>query len=234
MSEDCDDPAVDIAVDNDVLIKAVLYDLAGAFWPPGDIGGRLGVLGVARFVVTGRVRRATDCPEPALATVSTVLAAATALEPTRGELEMATAVEAAGQRRGLALDAGESQLIAMVIARGIEVLETGDKRAITGLEVLLDEIAELQPVCGRIRCLEQIVARCLDKGVTGDAIAQAICAQPDVDKTLSICCRCYSPPPQGHTLDPEALDSYITAIRDRAPRLLQPDRRHGQLRTKTA
>lgn len=206
----------------DVLIKAALYDLCETFWRPRDTAGRLGVLGAARFVVTARVRRATDDPDATLARVSLVLAAATTLEPTNGELGLATAIEAAGQRRGLALDAGESQLVAMVIARGIEILETGDKRAIIALEALLDQIEELEPLCGRIRCLEQIIVRCLANRIAANALAQAICAQAEVDKTLSICFRCYSPPPQGHALDPDALDSYIRALRDQAPRVLEP------------
>lgn len=223
MTDEPDGGKVDIAVDNDVLIKAARYGLTDTFWPT-DSGHQLGVLGAARYVVTSRIARATPPEQVALAlTAATAfLAAATTLEPTDAELQLAAGIESAAQRRGLALDAGESQLVAMVVARGIGMLETGDKRAIKGLEVLLDVLDDLRPVFGKVRCLEQIVAQCLATGCPPELMAEAICAQPHADTALSICFRCFSPAPQGHALDPDALDGYITALRNQAPRALAP------------
>ncbi len=53
-------------------------------------------------------------------------------------------------------------------------------------------------------------------------MGDAVCREPKVDLTLSICFKCYSPPPDGHALDRECLLSYIAALRREAPRMLQP------------
>src|SRR4051812_6273072 len=45
---------IDAAVDNDILIKATVLDLSDAL-----VAARAGVLGQARFVVRGRVKRMT-------------------------------------------------------------------------------------------------------------------------------------------------------------------------------
>ncbi len=150
-----------------------------------------------------------------------LIARSTVLEPTRDELDFAAAIETAAQRRGLELDAGESQLAAIVVHREVGLLETGDKRAIRSFDVLLDEIPDLDPLSGRLRCLEQIIARCLQT-VDPDVLARAVCGEPDVDKALSICFRCFSPPPHTAALDADGLNSYITALRTSAPRILEP------------
>jgi hypothetical protein len=212
---------VDVAVDNDILIKAAAYGLTEKFW---ESAARLGVLGAARFVVASRIKRVVPAEEQerAVAAAAATIASAVELEPVDAEIELASEFEAAAQRRGVALDTGESQLVAMVITRAIPVFETGDKRAMRALEAMLDELAELAALQGKVRCLEQVVAGCLARGASADDLATAICGKPDVDKTLSICFRCFSPPPQGHALDPEALVSYIANLRGEAPRVLAP------------
>lgn len=209
----------DVAVDNDVLIKAACYGFAAEL----DGSRSLGVLGAAKYVVAGRIDRATLSGDREAARVAALdlIARSRMLEPSAGELELAAAIETRAQRLGLELDAGESQLAAMMVRRRIRTLETGDKRAVAGLEVLLDELSDLAPLRGRLRCLEQIVARCLDS-VGPDALAHAICREPDVDKTLSICFRCFSAPPHAAALDRAGLDSYIAALRASAPRVLEP------------
>jgi hypothetical protein len=209
----------EIAVDNDVLIKASCYGLAAAL---GE-GRLMGVLGAARYVVTGRIRKMPLAGDRAAARLAALelLERCIEMEPAESELRLAVDIERAAQRNGLSLDAGESQLAAMVVGRSIPLLETGDKRAIRGLEVLLDEVVELAALPGRVRCLEQIAMLCARDG-DPQALAEAICAERDVDKTLSICCRCYSPPPEGHALDPEALRSYVEALRADASRVLEP------------
>jgi predicted nucleic acid-binding protein len=209
----------DAAVDNDVLIKAACYGLAAEL----DGSRSLGVLGAAKYVVAGRIERMTlsGDREAARAAALDLIARNLVLEPSRDELDLAASIETSAQRQGLELDSGESQLAAMIVHRGIGLLETGDKRAIKGFEVLLDELSALAPLRGRLRCLEQIVARCLD-AVGHDALARAVCSEPEVDKTLSICFRCYSPPPQGTALDHDGLGSYIAALRASAPRVLEP------------
>ncbi len=211
--------APDVAVDNDVLIKAACYGFAAEL----DASRSLGVLGAARYVVPKRIDRMSLSGDRNVARTAALdlIARGSPLEPSSDELALAAAIETAAQRRGLQLDTGESQLAAMTLLREIAFLETGDKRAIRGFERLVDELAELRPLCGRLRCLEQIVSGCLN-AVGPDTFAHAVCGEPDVDRTLSICFRCYSPPPQGRALDPDALDSYIADLRGSAPRLLVP------------
>ena len=144
----------------------------------------------------------------------------TELEPTDREVNLAAGFEIAAQEVGLSLDSGESQLAAMVIERAVPLLETGDKRAIRSIEQLLDKVDELLPIQGRVRCLEQIVRRVLDDAGAIDRVAAAMCAEPGVDKTMSICFGCSSGRPP--TLDQviEGLASYIASLRADAPRVL--------------
>ena len=213
------DDAPAAAVDNDVLIKAAAYALIEQFWPAKSIG----VLGAARYVVTGRIARMDLAGDPATARQAALelINDATVLEPSKDELRLATRVETIAQRRGLSLDAGESQLAAIIVMRGIPLLETGDKRAIRAFEALLDELEDLAELRGKLRSLEQIVLRCADAG-DPSALATAICSEPHVDKALSICCRCFSPPSHGPAFDRAGLESYIHVLRVAAPRVLEP------------
>jgi hypothetical protein len=215
-------PAIDIAVDNDVIIKAACYGLTTRFWPQAGLRYQLGVLGAARYVVAKRIARSRLVGHKTAAqhAFAALLATASILEPTDVEVGLATEMEVMAQRAGLSLDAGESQLVAMTIHRAIPVLETGDKRAIRSIELLLDNVGGLEGIAGKVRCLEQIVLGCLAEPDAPDAVARAVCAEPNVDNALSICFRCYSPPPEGHVLDPEAVTSYIASLRAAAPRVL--------------
>jgi hypothetical protein len=216
------DRPVDVAVDNDIIIKAACYGLTATFWPEAGPTCHLGVLGAARYVVAKRLARAklVGGSANARSAVDALLSTASTLEPTTAEVTLATQLEVEAQRMGLSLDAGESQLIAMMIHREIPVLETGDKRAIESVELLLDQVTGLLVISGRVRCLEQIVLRCLAEPGASVAIAQAVCGEPDVDKALSICFRCFSPAPEGHALELSAIHSYIAKLRAKAPRVL--------------
>jgi hypothetical protein len=207
-----------VAVDNDVLIKAASYQLTAEFWPCEAIA----VLGAARYVVIGRIDRMKLVGDRrnVRQAATELIDAANELEPSDAELRLATQIETTAQRAGLSLDAGESQLAAIVIGRAIPLLETGDKRAIKALEALLESLPELNSLCGRVRSLEQKVLRCARAG-DPKALANAICAEPDVDKTLSICCHCYSPAKLAATLDRDALESYIQVLRAAAPSVLE-------------
>lgn len=209
----------DVAVDNDVLIKAASYGLIDELWRTESIG----VLGAARYVVAGRLARMDLAGDRAAAQQAAVafIDTAAVLEPTDDELRLATRIETTAQRKGLSLDAGESQLAAILLGRAVPLFETGDKRAIRGFEALLDELVELAGLHGKLRSLEQIVLRCADAG-DPNFLAHAICSEPGVDKSLSICFRCFSPPPYGPALDREGLESYIEALRAAAPRVLEP------------
>lgn len=210
-------PAPQIAVDNDVVLKASSYGLPAVFWPEGGRG--IGVLAAARFVVASHIARGRGRDKAAAAQhLKELLSVALALEPTAEEVEIALQIERAAQRKRLPLDAGESQLSAIVVMRAMASLQTGDKRAIDSLEPLLEDVANLAYLCGRVRSLEQVVLDSLDN-VGFETISNAICAEPDIDKALSICFGCYGVRAT-HTGTANHLHMYISELRAKAPRVL--------------
>ena len=142
------------------------------------------------------------------------------IEPTEEESTLAAEFESLALAAALPLDAGESQLCAVLVSRNLPLLVTGDKRAITALESLVDSDTRLASVCGKIKCVEQLVLQAISVHGYG-AIKQRICANSGVDKSLSICFGCAS-----GTTDEEdtksGLNSYINALRTEAPRVLHP------------
>ncbi len=108
----------------------------------------------------------------------------------------------------------------MVIHRQVPALESGDKRAIASLETLLLSIEPLYALEHKVRCLEQIVLGAISEGERFAQIALAICAEPEVDKTMSICFSCYSEAAAEHQTVLEALRGYIGVLRARAPTIL--------------
>ena len=216
-------PEVEVAVDNDVLLKAACYGLALSFW--GHAGGSpsAGVLGSARFVLrhvvaSGSRVRDKDSANRAL---EEFFAWAAVLEPTDAELNSAAALEQLAQRAGLELDVGESQLAAIVAARGIPFLDTGDKRAVRGLELLAESSHTCAVLSARVRCLEHLLLLALEEHPDELASINAeICAEPDVNKAASICFGCYS----DGAADPDevrtGLNSYFASLRSQAPTVL--------------
>jgi hypothetical protein len=208
---------VEAAVDNDVLIKGAAYDLLDATLEA--FGGAVGVLGVARFVVSKRIAKHGGIADRAAAEArwKAFLAEVAQLEPTAEELELATSIEAAAVTLNLPLDAGESQLCAITIARALRVVVSGDKRAVGAVEVLLDVVDELDAVAGRWVSLEQLVLALADRLEPQD-IRAAICGEPGVDRALTISMGCAS----GLAWSDEGLRSYIEHLRGVAPRALCP------------
>jgi hypothetical protein len=210
-----------VVIDNDVLYKGacygVLHDIAHAY---NGIAGSVGVLGAARFVVAKKITKATLRRTDGLAIqqLSQFLSAAVHLEPTDGEQNLAADLESAAQQLGVNLDAGESQLCAIAIERAIQVLLTGDKRAITAMERLLDTVQRLHDLCGKVRCLEQAVLCVLDRKDL-ETLRASVCMEPAVDKTLTICFGCRSANVPRETVL-EGLGSYIRALRSDATRVL--------------
>lgn len=206
-------------VDNDIILKAVSYGLTEDFWGEEQIG----VLGAARYVVSNRLKRApvTD-PGRALGELERLLGRCSELEPSDDEVMLASELEAASARAGLALDAGETQLTAITILRAMAIFETGDKRAIESLEKLLGQVSALSALSGRVCCLEQIVRRVVGQRADYETLAAAICAEPEADKALALCFSCSAPHPAEKVNAIAGLDSYITAVRKKAPTLLAP------------
>lgn len=203
------------AIDNDVLIKAAAYGLLTA--TSEAFGGSVGVLGVARFVVTKRLEKDRRIADAAQATANWLgfLDGAEELEPSADELDLATAIEEAAAARGLPLDVGESQLCAIVITRQVRRLVSGDKRAVKAAEQLLPSVAALAAMSGAWVCLEQLVAALADR-VDAEGIRVSICAEPDMDRALTICMSCGSTGPWSG----EGIESYVNDLREHAPTLL--------------
>ncbi|MBZ5493802.1 MAG: hypothetical protein LAO76_23020 [Acidobacteriia bacterium] len=212
---------MNIVVDNDVLYKGACYGvLQEVVQAYTGTPATVGVLGAARFVVPKKIRKlALSRPLELVAQeLSGFLSAAVQLEPTDAEQNFAADLESAAQQLGLNLDTGESQLCAIAIQRVVAILLTGDKRAIAAMERLLDTEVRLQALCGRVRCLEQAFLCVLDR--TGlEVLRPAICAEPSVDKTLTICFGCHSATTQRETVL-EGLSSYIRSLRADATRVL--------------
>lgn len=209
-----------VAVDNDVLLKALSYGLEGLFWPETH-QSKIGVLGAARFVLLDRLAKANLKRNHTDRALKQLLNRAEVLEPDSAEIALAARVEKRASELGLELDGGESQLAAMVAKRGIDLFETGDKRAILGLEPMVGEITELAVLCGRVRCLEQIAHRLAAADEHFAIVAGCICDESDVDRSLSTCFSCYSGIEAEQDMVLEALSSYIGAIREAAPTVLE-------------
>jgi len=207
-------------VDNDVLLKGACYGLLPTLIGTVTNNDPVGILGASRFVVPTYIKRNQLRGDPALAEshFESFLATSEVLEPSSGEQLIAASFEAAAQQLALNLDVGESQLVAILISRHLSWLLTGDKRAIVSIEKLVDVDARLEEVAGKIKCLERLVADALGKGDDAQ-IGQAICGEPSVDKTLSICFGCHSSNADAATAL-EGLDSYIRHLRKSAPRVL--------------
>jgi hypothetical protein len=206
--------------DNDILLKGSCYGLLPVFMACVPGNGAVGILGASRFVVPKMIVRNQLRGNPATAgdRFAAFVTENEVVEPSPDEQQMAGLLEAAAQRMALNLDAGESQLVAIVVSRALPCMLTGDKRAIASLEVLFDSDARLQVISGKLKCLEQLVSDAL---VTGDwdQIRRAICGEPSVDKTLSICFSCSSPGSDPASVL-EGLASYIADLRARAARVL--------------
>jgi hypothetical protein len=209
-----------LAADNDIVIKAVAYRLTLDFWPGHGITLTIGLLGTSRYVIPQRLKRAglADCAA-ALAEFNSLLAVAHTFEPSETEVAMAADIEAAAQAAGLPLDNGESLLSVLVIERGVPVLETGDKRAISTLEQLRGVVG-LERLDGRLRCLEQVIWRVVGSPQEVVRVATAICREREIDRALAICFQCHLPGEVAQTAVLDGLRSYIEDLRKHAPRLL--------------
>ena len=206
-------------VDNDIVLKTSCYGLVSQLLLPVCESLELaGVLGAVRFVVSHRIKNMglNGGPADALQHLESLLNLVSTVEPTTEEQMMAADFELAAQRAGVGLDSGESHLCALAVSRKIPRLLTGDKRAIAALEVLLDCDARLSHLCGRV-CLEYLVFRALDNEPEG-LVRAAICKQPSVDKTLTICSACRSDITGPVML--QCLESYLRDLRSKAVRVL--------------
>jgi len=211
---------MNVAIDNDVLFKGACYGLLDRLL--SGISSMAAVLGSARFIIPKKLERTSLNGDraKALETFLAFLSRSATLEPTDNEQGMAADLELAAQRLEVNLDAGESQLCAIMVRRAFGLLLTGDKRAIVAIERLLDAEPQLTPICGRVKCLEQVFV---------DAVAReghvtlrvGVCGEAGIDKALAICFSCKSQAVDGPCVL-EGLRSYINDLRRQAGRVLAP------------
>ncbi|HYR88435.1 MAG TPA: hypothetical protein VE422_30430 [Terriglobia bacterium] len=207
-------------VDNDILFKGACFGMLQELIFPVCAGDAPGVLGAARFVVAKTIekKRIRGNVADAVGRLKAFLSQAKVLEPTDAELTMAADFELAAQRLGSSFDTGESVLSAVTIIRLVPLLLTGDKRAIRTMEKLLESDARIEALCGKVRCLEQLVLSFLTDA-NSQSVKGAICSEPDADKTLTICFSCASGTGTYKEFS-EGLESYIRDLRSSANRIL--------------
>ena len=206
-------------IDNDVLIKCACYAMLDQIQSDSSRHNDIGVLGAARFVVRSYLESRGQIADrkAAQSRFISFLAAAQSLEPTEDELQLASAIEEKATELGLNLDGGESQLCAIAILRPSPLVLTGDKRAIKGAESLLEDLPALASLSGRIVCLEQAVIGIV--GRIGVRTARSlVCAEPSVDKSISICFECSADDNREFSLT--GLTSYVNDLSLQAPTLL--------------
>lgn len=209
-------------IDNDVLLKAACYGLLDQLICTISPAKDIGVLGSALFVVSAKIKKAklNRDREIVLEALLAFMGHSATLEPSYEEQELAADLELIAQEVGANLDVGESQICAIVVQRVIPLIVTGDKRAIAAIEAIFDAEPRLLVIRGKVKCLEQVFT---------DSIVQygcstlrlAVCAEPWVDKALSICFSCKSQT-VGDASIREGLESYVEDLRRCAGRVLAP------------
>ncbi len=210
-----------VLIDNDVVLKTACYELVGETISATTVAGvPPAMLGVGRFVIRGRLARATNIADRARASAAfaTMLQVIALVEPDDAELAAAADLEAEANRRDLELDGGESQLLAILASRGCSLLLTGDKRAVGAMAVVATTEA-----AARVACLEQLIAHIV--GIAGSAaVRPRVCAEPHVDRAITSCFGCSMAAAPADTDILEGLASYVAHLDRAAPGMLA---RHG-------
>jgi len=197
-------------IDNDVIIKLIAYGLGRDMIKVTNKNGiPPAMLGVGRFVVRDRLARGGRIvdSEAALGDFDKILSELLLIEPSEKEIEMAAEFEQKATLENLELDGGESQLLAILIAREAEVMITGDKRAIRAIAGVASNSAK-----DRVACLEQTIASIIEH--IGIKLArERICKEPNVDKAITICFACRSEEIPSVESVRSGLCSYIEHVR---------------------
>ncbi|RYG86365.1 MAG: hypothetical protein EON59_10150 [Alphaproteobacteria bacterium] len=201
-------------VDTDVLLKTISYRLANATLTHLSAAGlRPKVLGAARYMLASHIGKARRIVDGAAAAEELALIAPLLedVEPTAGETALAAELEVVARTADLAIDGGESQLLAILILRAAPLMLTGDKRAIRAIGRMVTPVPP-----HRIACLEQLLGSLADS-LGPETVRSAVCAEPLVDKSLLSACGCASPA----GTDPRpGLESYVEDLRKQAPAAL--------------
>lgn len=202
-------------LDNDVIFKACAYGAAARLVelctfekiPPA-------ILGLAKFTLRSKISRSKLLVETstASANLDMVLAEVRLLEPTPEEINTAADLEAEASLANLSLDAGESQIVAMLLSRNGLAFVTGDKRAAKAASVILPLLRE------KLVCLEQILQAVLAADGL-NPLREAVCRERFLDRAVANCFQCSSSEVDVSSVI-GGLDSYIRALRSETNEIL--------------
>lgn len=175
-----------------------------------------------KYVVPSLMRKKIDPVNigVALSSLEDLLAFCDCVEPTEEELILSAQIETIAQDLNLAIDIGESMIIAIFITRQLDYIATGDKRAIKSLPELCIKanFINAKLFIEKLICLEQIIVATIQNGEWA-FVRDRICLMPHIDKTLQICFSC-----SNNTINEEgtllALSSYIADLKRLSGNLL--------------
>jgi hypothetical protein len=208
-------------MDNDVLHKTTAYGLFDHIFKTPPMRHEVyGVLGTAKYVVGKKLKKRPPSRglEAVLVDFNAALQNLRELEPTPEEVETAAYLEYQAQCLNLELDTGESILCAILLARQLNHILTGDKRAIGAVETLTNAQHISINIAAKLICLEQLFFWLVNKHHVHD-IRATVCSERDVDRVLTSCFSCYSPEVPDESCV-EGLNSYILDLRQAAPTVL--------------
>lgn len=213
----------EIAIDTDVLLKTAAFRLAAELTTLLSSIGSPAVLGLTYFIAAKQLarKRGVRDRDGARVELEASLTKLGRLEPDDHEITLAADLAAAAQERGLPLDAGEAQLVAIVMRRELPLMVTGDKRALSAISELVGNGSMRGLLVGRMACIEQVI-----KGIAmslGPVPLRArVCAEPDVDGTMRLTFSCGREPWQT-TQFYDACTSFIGAVKRQVGDLLADD-----------
>lgn len=210
-----------VLFDNDIFLKTccfglvdkVLLLLASRELHPS-------ILGVASFVVPKSVRKNKKIrnKESTAIQIEKFLNKLELIEPNEEEIILAIKFEELARDLNLALDIGESQLLAILIYRGAALLATGDKRAIKSIPPIVERCDQISGLSEKFICLEQIMYALLFEHSPVE-LHSHVCSEQDLDTSMGICFRCASREFSGEEIS-QSLLSYINNLRQSASSLL--------------
>lgn len=211
-------------LDNDVLIKACCYSVTAETMEVLAAFGSFFILGVARFAAPKQVRKSSRIADKASAenTLRQMLMGVDTVEPTPDEIELAAVLEQLALERGLPLDGGEGQILAIVVRRASMVMVTGDKRAIASVPAVLGAAGLAGSCDSRLACLEQLLSAVLLR-MGPVELRRRVCAERDVDKAMASIFSCHGTAEVSEEDMLEGLASYVGHLRAATHQLLHPE-----------
>lgn len=198
--------------DNDAVLKLSAFQVWDAvsttqLYPPA-------ILAVAKWSLAkqaSKARRVSNIDAFRIA-VESFVAGCMIIEPTDVEIQFAISIEEAATALGGELDSGESQLVAVLIARHFSAMVTGDKRAIIALAQV-----GVEGLTGKIYCLEQVL-QIIIASSDWQAVRVKVCSERQMDMAVAMVFACHSEPSIESVS--EGLESYIGNLRANAADLL--------------